>query len=138
MGFGYSVDVRLKVDYAEQNIYLILKNGISKFNFKYYLIDYEKSDCIGVELKLEEVVRALINGTPDETLHCIVAQYQSTHFFLHIINENNYILIMFVSFFNPWTQLYDGYEDVDIGCYTRLMLDFVEPHKIIELKVEKD
>jgi hypothetical protein len=138
MSLGYSVTVRISMNYAEQNIYLIMKNGISKFNFKYYLIDYIKLNCIGRELNLEEAVEVLINGTPDETLNCIVAKYQDTHFFLHFINEHYYLTIMFSTFFNPWVRSYDGGEDVDISRYISLMLDLVEDYKILELKAEKD
>ena len=140
MSLGYSISCTVDLQHTAENIGIVLRNGSKKFLFEYYLIDYKKLDCAGAKLSVEEAVDALIQGTPDETMSCIIVKYENTHFFFHTLNNSSFLQIMFSGFFNPSVKIYvySKSENVDIARYVHLMLGLLEDYEILELKVEND
>lgn len=138
MSKDYSIKIIIDVDYDVNNISKILARGSENLKFAYY-----KPDLMQYDPALLEQINPLqglrkLSDFKDRQIFLVV-NYERTFFFLHCDKEINGISIIINHFSYPWYRVFENnkLEDIDIAQYLRIIINWIEPYRIISLLVEK-
>lgn len=136
MGREYSIIIDLDLQYDELNIQLLISKGIQQGLMFHKFIWDNPLDTI-MPIDANESAKAIIEG--DNGMHNINLQIKNTFTSLSFINRGMNLAIMMTNFNYPWLKKFDNDngQDVDIGRYAKVMLDFVSDFIILEMRIEK-
>ncbi len=139
----YSLEAIINMDYSSSNIEKLLQKGYDSLHFQYFkpnfsVFDISEHDIISTKA----AVNIILNGAfiDDDLVNFLVVKIDDIYFNLHIIREGGDISsISFGALGDPHLKIFEnGIVDLDVTRYIKIMLDFTENYRILNLLVEKN
>jgi hypothetical protein len=138
MSLGYSIVIKVDTKYNYQSIIQLLIKG-AEHKFVYYKFILGETNIHSSALSSESAADSIIQGLPEDDLHCLSVQIQNTYATLHLWDDGVHMMVMLSGLSDNWSKVFtDETKDIDVARYTKELLNLIEDFRILEMHIEKD